>query len=114
MEDERARALLRGERSRVEALLTGTTVSGRTDRAEANQPGDLEDRAESLTNEEVDDAVAAQLRDRLAAIDRAERRLEQGTFGRSLRSGLAIPDDRLEADPTAELTVDEAQQPTSD
>ena len=41
--------------------------------------------------------------------DRAEHRLDEGTFGRSVRSGLPIPDDRLEADPAAELTVEEAQ-----
>ena len=46
----------------------------------------------------------------LAALDRAERRLEDGTFGLSVRSGVPIPDDRLEADPAAELTVDEAQR----
>ena len=30
-----------------------------------------------------------------------------GTYGRSVRSGVAIADDRLEADPAAELTVEE-------
>jgi DnaK suppressor protein len=46
----------------------------------------------------------------LAAIDRAEQRLAAGTFGRSVRSGAPIPDERLEADPAAELTVQEAEQ----
>jgi DnaK suppressor protein len=45
----------------------------------------------------------------LAAIDRAEQRLEAGTYGFSVRSGQPIPDDRLEADPAAELTTAEAQ-----
>ena len=49
-----------------------------------------------------------ELRSHLEAIERAELRLAGGTFGRSVRSGLPIPDDRLEADPTAELTVEEA------
>ena len=56
----------------------------------------------------VDDAVAAGLRDRLAALDRALQRVENGSYGRSTRSGLPIPDERLEADPAAELTVQEA------
>ena len=47
---------------------------------------------------------------RLAAIVRAEHRIEDGTFGLSVSSGVPIPDDRLEADPAAELTVEEAQQ----
>jgi len=49
------------------------------------------------------------MRDRLAAIDRALKRLDDGTYGRSVRSGLPIPDDRLEADPAAELTIEEAR-----
>jgi len=46
----------------------------------------------------------------LAAVDRAEQRVEAGTYGISVRSGQPIPDDRLEADPTAELTVEEAAE----
>ena len=51
--------------------------------------------------------MAEVLRERLATIQRAEQRLLDGTYGRSVRSGQPIPDDRLEADPAAELTVDE-------
>jgi DnaK suppressor protein len=109
MDADHARALVRTERSRVEELLRQTAGAGQEDRAAANEPGDLADPAERLTAEEVDDAVAAGLRERLAALDRAERRIEDGTFGRSVRSGAPIPDDRLEADPAAELTVEEAQ-----
>jgi RNA polymerase-binding transcription factor len=108
MDDDRARSLLQTERARVEALLADTTAAGDDDRAAANQSGDMADPAERLTAEEGDDAVAAGLRDRLAALDQAERRLADGTYGRSVRSGQPIPDDRLEADPAAELTVDEA------
>ena len=110
MEEERARALLRAERARVNELLNQTIAAGREDRAAANETGDLADPAEPLTAEESDDAVSAQLRERLAAIDRAERRIEEGTYGYSVHSGRPIPDARLEADPAAELTVEEAQQ----
>jgi DnaK suppressor protein len=109
MDEERARALLQQERGRVEALLSETMVDGRDDRAAANAGGDLSDPAERLTAEEGDDAVAAGLRERLDAIRRAERRIEEGTFGFSVRSGVPIPDERLEADPAAELTVKESQ-----
>ena len=108
MDDERARSLLRAERRRVETLLAETVSAGQDDRSEANQPGDLTDPAERLTAEQADDAVAAGLRERLLALDRAERRLENGEFGLSIRSGVAIADERLEADPAAELTVEEA------
>lgn len=110
MKNDHARALLAAERTRVEKLLSETLAAGQDDRATANEPGDLTDPTERLTAEEVDDAVAGGLRDRLAAIERAQRRLEDGTFGRSVRSGVLIPDDRLEADPAAELTVGEASQ----
>ena len=61
------------------------------------------DSAEPLTTEGTDDAIRADLEERLAAVDRAEQRLAAGTYGVSVRSGQPIPDDRLEADPTAEL-----------
>jgi len=110
MEDDRARALLGAEKSRVQALLSGSLTAGQQDRAAANEPGDFTDPAEPLIAEQEDNAVAEGLRERLAAIDRAERRLEEGSFGRSVRSGVAIPDERLEADPAAELTVEEAAE----
>lgn len=110
MKDAEARELLGAERARVRQLLDGMVTAAGDDRAAANEPGDMSDSAAPLTTEETDDAVAAALRERLEAIDRAEKRLEDGTFGRSIRSGAVIPDDRLKADPTAELTVQEAQQ----
>jgi DnaK suppressor protein len=109
MEDARAKELLIAERSRVERLLKDMDEAGAADRGAANEPGDMFDSAEPLTTEGTDASVKAELEDRLAALGRAEQRLEAGTYGRSVRSGEAIPDDRLEADPTAELTVDEAR-----
>jgi RNA polymerase-binding transcription factor DksA len=38
---------------------------------------------------------------------RAEARLAKGTFGLSVESGARIPDERLEAEPLAERTVEE-------
>jgi DnaK suppressor protein len=108
VDKERARALLQTERTRVEGLLKDTAASGRDDRDEANQRGDMTDPAERLTAEQTDDAVGVGLGERLAAIERAERRLEDGTYGVSVRSGVPISDARLEADPAAELTVEEA------
>jgi DnaK suppressor protein len=111
VDDDRARALLKAERSRVEGLLAETSAAARNDRIAADQSGDMSDPSEPLVAEQGDDAVAASFRDRLTAIGRAEQRLDDGTYGLSVRSGLPIPDDRLEADPTAELTVEEAQEP---
>jgi DnaK suppressor protein len=110
MDNERARELLKAERARVEDLLSRSDPAVRADREAANEQGDWADPAVALTAEGVDQAVVDSLRERLAAIDRAERRLEEGTYGKSVRSGVPIPDERLEADPTAELTVEEAQR----
>ena len=68
----------------------------------------MADPAERLTAEQGDDAVVEGLPARARAIEAAERRLAEGDYGRSIRGGLPIPDDRLEADPAAELTVEEA------
>jgi DnaK suppressor protein len=107
MDEARARQLLSAERERVEALLRDTTRAGDEDRDAAGETGDIADPAQPLTDEEGEDAIAAGLRDRLAAIERAEARLAAGTYGRSVRSGQPIADERLEADPAAELTVEE-------
>ena len=112
METARARELLDEERRRVERLLAQMDEAGADDRVAANASGDMFDSAEPLTREGTDESIRTELHDRLAAIDRAERRLEDGTYGRSVRSGQLIPDDRLEADPAAELTVDEARRAT--
>ena len=109
MDDEKARALLTAERTRVEGLLAGTSRAGQDDRDEANAGGDMADPAQRLTAEQGDDAVEEGLQARLRAIEAAELRLAAGNYGRSIRSGRPIPDDRLEADPAAELTVDEAE-----
>lgn len=108
MDDGRAKELLGTERLRVERLLAATEEDGTADRTAANEPGDMFDSAEPLTKEGTDESVQTELGERLAAIERAEKRLEEGTYGFSVRSGQPIPDDRLEADPAAELTVEEA------
>src|ERR1700728_2680700 len=108
MDYDRDKELLGAERLRVERLLADTEEDGAADRTAADAPGDMFDSAEPLTKEGTDEAVQTELGERLAAVERAEQRLEEGTYGFSVRSGQPIPDDRLEADPTAELTVEEA------
>lgn len=108
MDNDRARALLGTERERVEALVKGLSVDRSDDRAAEEDATDWSDPAQPLASEGADDAVAASLAVRLQAIERAEQRLLAGTYGRSVLSGAVIPDERLEADPAAELTVEEA------
>ena len=109
MDVERARALLAAERDEVQKLLSETEAAGREDRDSEDQTdADIADPAQSLTQQGMDDAIAESLRNRLAALDRAQQRLADGTYGQSVQSGQPIPDARLEADPAAELTVGEA------
>jgi DnaK suppressor protein len=110
MNTQEAGRRLRAERAEVVALLADTELAGAQDRAAEDETGDIADPAQPLTAEGLDDSIADGLRDRLAAIDRALGRLEDGTYGRSVRSGVPIPDARLEADPAAELTVEEAAE----
>ena len=112
MDEAQARALLETERAEVTQLLGDTESAEEQDRAaedEEAETGDSADAATYLTAEGMDDSTADTLRDRLAAIDRALKRLDDGTYGRSVRSGVPIPDERLEADPAAELTIEEAR-----
>ena len=93
---------LSGRESRMRLRTLGTTtIPAPTDDVD---PGDL---ASDLYQEELDEGLAESLEEQLAAVARAEARLDAGTYGLSLVSGHPIPDERLEAVPTAELTVEE-------
>jgi DnaK suppressor protein len=109
MDESRARALLRAERAEVATLLRDTEEAVKVESQASDSPTDSGEAGLPLTEEATDEAVAEQLRERLGAIDRALARLEAGTYGRSVLSGKPIPDQRLEADPAAELTVEEAR-----
>jgi DnaK suppressor protein len=105
---ESARSLLTAERGQVEQQLAETRMAQAEDHDAESEIGDIADPARSLTEQGVEDAVAAALRDRIAVLERALQRVEDGSYGRSIRSGAPIPDERLQADPAAELTVEEA------
>ena len=104
MDPDRARELLRAERARVERALRQL---GRRDVSEPADDSDPANLASDLYQDELDSGRAEDLREQLAAVERAEARLENGTYGVSVLSGEPIPDERLEIVPTAELTVDE-------
>jgi DnaK suppressor protein len=103
MDQAQARALLAGERARLQRLLQAETGN-----PQAAELGDEVDDADRRNAQQTAMAVEEHLRARLAALERAEARLAAGSYGRSVRSGQVIPDERLEADPLAELTVQEA------
>lgn len=104
MDPERARELLAGERERIERALARL---GHQDTGEPADEVDPGNQASDLYQDELDEGLAGDLRDDLAAVERAEARLAAGTYGISIESGRPIPDERLEAVPTAERTVEE-------
>ena len=103
MDQARARALLAAERTRLQRLLQAETRQ-----PQAAELGDEVDDADRRNAEETGMAVDQLLRAQWAALQRAEARLAAGSYGRSVRSGPPIPDERLEADPLTELTAEEA------
>jgi DnaK suppressor protein len=60
-----------------------------------------------MFDEELSETLAVRLREELAAIERAEQRLRDGSYGLSVESGEPIPDARLEIIPWAERTAEE-------
>jgi RNA polymerase-binding transcription factor len=108
MDPSRAKELLAEERRRIEADIAAARRGGPEESDERREPGDYD--SEGLWQDELDAGLAEDLKARLAAVERAEERLASGTYGLSVRSGEPIPDERLEANPTAELTVAEAER----
>jgi DnaK suppressor protein len=108
MDPDRARQLLAQERERIERELAELRREGPQERAEQNEPGDVD--SESLYEQELDAGLAEDLAEQLAAVERAEARLAAGTYGLSVESGKPIPDERLQALPTAERTVEEQER----
>jgi DnaK suppressor protein len=112
MDPDEARGRLLAERAEVRQSLGLAEESAQEDReAETADDGhDWGDEAQPLAAEYEDDAIAESLRDRLERVERALRRIDDGTWGRSVHSGGPIPAERLEADPAAELTIEEAAE----
>ena len=104
MDPDRARELLQAERARIERALARVRPEDDGEPADEYDPANL---ASDLYQDELDETFADDLRDQLAAVERAEARLAEGTYGISIESGQPIPDARLEVRPTAELTADE-------
>ena len=105
MGPERARELLRAERARIERSLRDLRHADTGEENDyAQDPLNL---ASELYEDELDEGLSEDLRRQLEAVERAEARLAAGTYGLSIESGEPIPDERLEAIPTAERTAEE-------
>jgi DnaK suppressor protein len=102
MDPEQARERLAEERGRIERELE------RLGSPQANdEPKDSGDQANELEQTDTENALREEMRRTLDAIERAEARLEDGTYGTSVVSGEPIPDERLQAIPWADRKVGE-------
>jgi DnaK suppressor protein len=72
-------------------------------------PGDSVDAATPKELGDVEDELLARARRQLVEIERALARMDEGTYGLSMRSGEPIPLARLEAIPWATSDVDESR-----
>jgi DnaK suppressor protein len=106
----RARELLGRERERIETSLADMERVRRSELDEIDTGTDPLDAGEQIEEEEVDAALRERLEAELEAVERAERRLEEGTYGLSIESGEAIVAERLEAIPWAERTSEEQER----
>ena len=97
--------MLTRERSRVEESLAALERDRPQEGDARVEPGERD--SEDLYQDEFDQGRREDLRTELAAVERAEARLADGTYGLSVESGKPIPDARLEALPTAERTIEE-------
>jgi DnaK suppressor protein len=101
MDAEKARARLTEEKTRIQREL-----EEHMSRA-ADEPEDSGDQANELEQASTDSALRDDLKQTLEAIERAESRLQDGSYGVSVVSGDPIPDERLEAIPWADRNVGE-------
>jgi len=108
MEPDRARQLLQRERERIQAELSSLRAAhGDGDDELARVDQHTADAGSELFENERDQSMITRLQQELEAIQRAEQRVDEGTYGRSVESGEPIPEGRLEAIPWAERTADE-------
>ena len=108
MNPERAKQLLATERERIEQAIAEFGQEGPQGSPNSASPAT---RLRGPLRKRVRRGACRGSRPQLAALERAEQRLAAGTFGLSAESGEPIPDERLEALPTAELTVEEQTIP---
>jgi DnaK suppressor protein len=110
MDTRRVRELLANERKRVETAIRDLTGAVAAEGDVQGQQTGESDSGSELATEMTEVALVEDLRERLAAVVRAEARIAAGTYGRSIESGARIPDARLEADPLAERTIEEQRR----
>jgi DnaK suppressor protein len=93
----------------VNSRQAGTAEEAGINSEAAGQAREYEDDAQRLASLELDGALLDRDVRRLARIERALQKIEDGTYGYSDASGSSIPVERLEAMPDAIYTLAEQE-----
>lgn len=112
MTDDQARQALDAERRRLEGTLGSIREGGTLEDAEGASIEELSvvdqhpaDTASETAAREVDLSLLEQVRSDLDDVDRALRRIDEGTYGLCEACGRPIGDERLAALPAARYCV---------
>jgi DnaK suppressor protein len=98
-----------------EELLRITRAAEEDERTRTEQDADFTehdsgDMSRDIFDREIDATIVEQVEQRLAIVERALQKIEEGTYGLSDVSGEPIPRGRLEAVPEAIRTVEEQER----
>jgi RNA polymerase-binding transcription factor DksA len=112
MEPEAAREHLAAEHERLQRLQAGFEAEHLHDQSSEEQTGDLAhfgqheaDAASATFEREKDLSILEQVEAELVDVERALRRLDEGTYGSCEACGGAIGDERLEVLPAARFCI---------
>jgi RNA polymerase-binding transcription factor len=105
------RERLQGLREELLRIRSGMAAD---ERQRAENEGDTQhdsgDMSQEIFTREMDATIGEQVERRIADVDRALQKIDEGTYGFSDVSGDPIPKGRLEAMPEAIRTVEEQQR----
>jgi DnaK suppressor protein len=107
--EKQRQQLLRLRATLVAAARVAESEEGDVKTQRTGDALELEDDAQGLDALERDGNLVVRDVERLERVDRALRKIEEGTYGLSDRSGKPIPRERLEAVPEALYTLSEEQ-----
>jgi RNA polymerase-binding transcription factor DksA len=113
MDSDQARQRLADERDRLVGVRTTFDEEHLSDQSESDSVGEISsydqhqaDMGTETFEREKDLSILEQVEAELADVEHALRRLDDGTYGTCEVCGKVIPDERLEAIPTARLCLE--------
>ena len=113
MDSDQARQRLADERDRLVGVRTTFDEEHFSDQSESDSVGEISsydqhqaDMGTETFEREKDLSILEQVEAELADVEHALRRLDDGTYGTCEVCGKVIPDERLEAIPTARLCLE--------